>query len=97
MLEALVVRGVQEDLGFELTTGMTVVHHLPPSALIPIPAATQNKHFDMCQHSLQLQATLAVRSPGAHDVLMQSTSYMMIEHLLDLHVCLAQAQPVDAK
>ena len=35
VFEALVVCWVQEDLGLELTTGMTVVHHLPPSALIP--------------------------------------------------------------
>ena len=35
VLEALVVGWVQEDLGFELTTGMTVVHLLRHSALIP--------------------------------------------------------------
>lgn len=37
VLQALVVGGVQEDLGFELTTGMTVVHHLPTPTLIPNP------------------------------------------------------------
>ena len=41
VLEALIVGWVQEDLGFELTTGMTVVHHLPPSALVPNTAEMQ--------------------------------------------------------
>jgi len=44
MLEALIVGRVQEDLGFELTTGMTVVHHLPPSTLIPLSAQHRQKH-----------------------------------------------------
>lgn len=37
VLQALVVGGIQEDLGFELTTGMTVVHHLPATTLVPNP------------------------------------------------------------
>ena len=53
VLESLVICWVQEDLGFELTTGMTVVHHLPTSALIPNTAGTAG------HHALSLQAMRA--------------------------------------
>lgn len=37
VLQSLVVGGIQKDLGFQLTSGVTVVHHLPAPTLVPHP------------------------------------------------------------
>jgi hypothetical protein len=39
VLEALVVRGVKEDLRLQLPPGVPVVHDLPAAPLVPAPAA----------------------------------------------------------
>ena len=83
VLEALVVCGVQEDLGFELTTGMTVVHHLPPSALVTLPAHKPRKDDKCLEHltTLQLRDCQAASKHEAsskrlHDLHMRSDAFI---------------------
>lgn len=56
VLQALVVGGIQEDLGFELSTGVTVVHHLPAPTLIPHPVQQSDCHASTHYRALGVEA-----------------------------------------
>ena len=63
MLEALVVGGVEEDLGLELAPGVPVVHDLPAARLVPAPV---QRRADVVHRHLRRAPEKAKLDSDAH-------------------------------